>query len=248
MILDVDIGNTSLKWRLSKLSVVQLEGALSPRVLDELAAKLDAWKIQRVRVACVAGDDVEQQFRLWCERRCAITPEFAQVKREYAGLKVGYHDPAKLGVDRWLAMLAAYREVEGACAVIDAGSALTADFIDRAGFHVGGLIVPGVQMMREALFARTQGVKVATLTLPQIWRPGCDTVACVENGVAAVVAGLIKEVIAYGENQCGAGLPVLACGGDAAALAHIDSSLKLRSGLVLDGLALAFGDIPPHRP
>lgn len=237
MILDVDIGNSRLKWRLG-----QATGAVA---LDELGAliaqisSLECPALTRVRAACVAGSAVEQQFSRLCMDHWSVSVEYARVINGLGGVKVAYQQPAVLGVDRWLAMLAAYRAIGRACVVIDVGSALTVDFIDVAGNHIGGLIMPGAGMMAESLFQQTSAVKVAALTLPQKWQPGCDTVSCVENAVAAAFTGLVREIIEFGIDHCGPDVAFLICGGDAQAIACRDSRLRVQPYLVLDGLSVA---------
>jgi type III pantothenate kinase len=238
VILDVDIGNSRLKWRLSNAS--PNTSAIALDELGALAEQLAGTAVSRVRVSCVAGGHVRQTFRQWSLQHFAVDPEFAQVKQGVCGLTVAYKDASKLGVDRWLAMLAAYQHAQGACVVIDAGSALTADFIDASGTHEGGLILPGVRMMGTALFGQTHGVKVDALTVPQKWAPGRDTVACVENAVAATLKGLVNEVFEYANEHYGAHFSAMVCGGDAALVTCHHQAFITMPDLVLDGLSVAF--------
>jgi type III pantothenate kinase len=245
MIFDADIGNSRLKWRLCDGTRQLHSGSVGLADLDSL--KVPILKVPmdrpvtRVRAACVAGVAIEQRFAAWCERRFALTPEFARVQQKLGDVTVAYDSPTVFGVDRWLAMLAAYRKIKGACIVVDAGSALTADFIDNEGTHLGGLILPGIRLMRDALLAQTHGVKPDLSSVPQKWQPGRDTMSGVANGIAASFSGLAGEILRYGEKHLGN--PVaLVCGGDAEDIACRDDRFVIETGLVLDGLPIALGD------
>jgi len=243
MILDADIGNSRLKWRLGEGSRIDSRGVVNLTDLDSLKVPArDAHPVTRIRAACVAGTAIEQRFSAWCERSFALAPEFARVQQGLGGIRVAYESPTIFGVDRWLAMLAAYHQVKGACVVVDAGSALTADFINGDGSHLGGLILPGARLMREALLAQTHGVKPGSSPIPGAWQPGRDTVSGVANGVAASFSGLANEILRYGERHLGKSLAALVCGGDAEDFAARDTRFIIAAELVLDGLPIALGD------
>ena len=89
---------------------------------------------------------IQQAQQLW-----GITPEVALVQRGVAGVKPSYSDLSRLGVDRWLAMLAAFSVTQSECVVMSAGSALTADWLDASGNHLGGVIAPGYARLVESL-------------------------------------------------------------------------------------------------
>ncbi len=242
MILEVDIGNTRLKWRLLNLAgQVSRRGAVGLNEFEEFEGQLADQPVMTVRASCVAGVRAEEDLSLLCQRLWQTTPSFARVVDGIGGVAIGYSSPSRLGVDRWLAMIAGYHQLSSACVVIDAGSAVTADFISNDGQHLGGLILPGARLMRDALLAHTDAVKPGPLTLPQKWMPGCDTLSCVENGVVAALTGLVAEISDYAESQCGAGVRYMVCGGDANALACHDTRLTVCADLVLDGLAIALG-------
>ncbi len=242
MILDVDIGNSRLKWRLGDGSRIS-SGAVNLANLDSLKVPVAKNRpMARIRVACVAGTAIEQRFSAWCKRNFDRVPEFARVQQGLGGVTVAYDLPETFGVDRWLAMLAAYRQVAGACVVVDAGSALTADFIDGKGMHLGGLILPGARLMKEALLAQTHGVKPGSSSIPGKWQPGRDTVSGVDNGVAVCFSGLANEIMHYAEKRLGKPLVALVCGGDAEDFASRDARFVVAADLVLGGLPIALGD------
>jgi type III pantothenate kinase len=95
----------------------------------------------------------------WSKHQFGIAPQFARSTFTAANVSSAYDVPERLGVDRWLAMLAAYNSLSEAVVVIDLGSAMTADGISKAGHHVGGYIAPGLRMMAQSLLARTDLVR-----------------------------------------------------------------------------------------
>ena len=136
--LFIDIGNSAVKGRKCD-SEVFTEGV--DLFSLELLPKADS-----VWVSTVAHPNIVQ----------AIKTQFSNVKlveplKHFGGLTLSYDDPSKLGVDRFLAMLAALeRYPNSPLLVIDAGSAVTFDVIDAKGMHQGGLIMPGLKALRES--------------------------------------------------------------------------------------------------
>lgn len=250
MKLYVDLGNSRTKWCLdngdSSHYGVCLNGdwtALKAAVNHQPVNALTV-----IIAASVAGAEVEARFSQWCENSFKKSPTFARVEKTLVGVTTCYEDLSHLGVDRWLAMVAAYYEYKSACIVISAGTALTIDYISPDGRHLGGAIAPGLQMMRKALFSGTSQVKLESLTLPRTWMPGCDTVPCVNAGVAGAVEGLLAKALShvpadcYSEcNDSASGQPcqVFLTGGDRDVIAPwCGNQVLIREHLVLQGLKL----------
>ena len=138
-ILDVDIGNTFLKWRdagaaaqVHRIRTSELEQTQLPSA------------VSRVRVASVAGESTNQELSSFCLQRWGVEPEFAKTVSAQAGVLNSYADPSRMGVDRWLAILSAYHVGQKACWVVDCGSAITVEQIGGDGRHIGGYIIPGL--------------------------------------------------------------------------------------------------------
>ncbi|MDZ7824718.1 MAG: type III pantothenate kinase [Gammaproteobacteria bacterium] len=156
-VLEIDVGNSRLKWRRIRDGVILDRGAM-PATLP-----LESWRLAGgdpatlARVGSVAGADFDRELEA---RLLALGVEevrFAASSDRCGRLRAGYREPARLGVDRWLALVAGAARVEGAFAVLDAGSALTLDLVDADGRHLGGWILPGLRMMRRALLDGTAG-------------------------------------------------------------------------------------------
>ncbi|MFL0801890.1 MAG: type III pantothenate kinase [Agarilytica sp.] len=231
-----DVGNTRIKWGLSKGGEIAESGAFFASELKEFCAQVSKSKcgeVGTISISSVAGLGLRDEIAAWSRDSLGLVPYIANVEREVAGVRVSYDNLANLGVDRWLAMIAAWQRCRSECIVISAGTAITVDYLGHTGHHGGGLIVPGVNLMRRVLFDRTNAVKVDAFKLLDAWAPGADTIPCVKNGIAAMVKGFIGEV-------CGSGfesLPVFLSGGDAKSLSvWLESRAEVAPHLVLEGL------------
>ena len=143
MILDIDIGNSRLKWRLSDNGLTVGRGACShqelsaARDLGDLGLPAQS-RMERIRVCSVANSETLKVIQKWAASRFSLPLEVAKVDEVPGGVRCGYRFPVKLGVDRWLAILAAWRELGETCVVVDAGTALTVDILAAGDIHVGG--------------------------------------------------------------------------------------------------------------
>ena len=248
MILEMDVGNSRIKWRLleSLGSGVMSKGiALN---LEELKVRfVNQRVITKVRIASVSDTEFITQLSSWLQQRWDIVPEIAQVVRNCQGLKVAYQDLTKLGVDRWLVMLAAYKDSESACMVVDCGTALTIDMVDNTGQHLGGFIVPGVRLSIKALTAST-GIKLSQADPEFGLSLGNSTDEAVYNGALTMLVAFIEKIVTKeSETRSGDGkYRVYFTGGDAdlicqfLALTTID--IKVIPGLVFDGLTIALSN------
>lgn len=239
MILDLDVGNTRLKWR-----SVDAQGKVLARGVqhnsDAFAALSEQLSApQRIRVACVRDALFAEQLRARIKACWGLEAEFAKSMRHAAGVITAYTQPENLGVDRWLTMLAAKARGQGACCVIDAGSALTVDILGADGQHQGGYIVPGLIMQRASLLEGT------AIRLPQsvAWEgvsPGTSTEAAIQNGILSMT---VAWLIAISEPVLRSGGMLYLTGGDAQVFStHLKERSvphELVADLVLEGLAAA---------
>lgn len=154
------------------------------------------------------------------------------------GVRSGYRDPAQLGVDRLLAMVSARSRCAGPVCVVDAGSAVTIDFVDADGLHIGGLILPGHRLARESLLARTSIPHDADIEAGA--RLGRDTPTAVALGSRYAVAGIVERFVVGSQALFPRSEPrVFLGGGDAAALEPLmPLPCERVEHLVLSGLAI----------
>lgn len=236
MIIDIDIGNTRAKYRVTAAANTVTKACAHGDLLPALQ-KLPLQDVTAVRIASVAARDVAEALADGIRLRTSAPVVDVVSTMRYAGVTNSYAEPQRLGVDRWLAMIATYNRWQAPCIVIDAGSALTLDVVDAAGFHQGGWIVPGLGMLRTALIAGTAAVRF-DMNSPQSLALGCSTAEAVHNGtLSMVVAWLEESVSRLLERHAGAHIAL--CGGDAAALrSYLSFDALDWPDIVLDGLAL----------
>ncbi|MFI2813226.1 type III pantothenate kinase [Microbulbifer sp. YPW16] len=201
MILEIDIGNTRGKWRLvqsqSGHAVARGGFATGDLAQGRLPAQWAGAGPRRVRVANVAGARMAELLTAALRTDLSLEPQFARVERHCAGVTCGYRDTAALGVDRWLAVLAAHRRDPSPALVVDCGSAVTLDLLGTGGRHRGGYILPGLELMRRALYADTDAVKVAGQFIEGMsLAPGIDTAEAVNRGLPSMVLGAIERALA----------------------------------------------------
>lgn len=237
----IDVGNTRLKWRLDAEDGPGVTGCLvhRDRPLAEALAELpdDPARPSTIWCGSVAGSHFDAALDAALRARWKLPPTFVQATTAAGGIVSAYAEPARMGVDRWLAMIGARARTQRACCVIDAGTAVTVDALAADGRHLGGTILPGLHLMRSALYGNTRRIPVgpAPATAAGLGR---DTASCVAAGVLhAVVGGIAGSVQSAGTGS-GADLHCLLTGGDAAFLAPLlPFAVEVVPDLVLDGLA-----------
>lgn len=243
MILDLDIGNSRIKWRLSDTASGLLKSGVASGLADLLQATVEQHQVKRVRAACVRGGDLLNETTHRLARDWQLMAETAQVRRECQGLTVTYADLGRLGVDRWLAMLAAFRDAKGGCVVVDCGTAMTVDLINSEGRHLGGYIVPGLNLLATTL---TQNTAIELHGEP-VWglQPGNSTEEAIYHGALQMLIALLEKTLTRQLASLSANKPpvLYLTGGDAPVLDDFldlqDVTLKQMDDLVFQGLALA---------
>lgn len=234
-VLDLDLGNQRLKWRCNSA-----DGSCPAAELEQhLQQELQGSNIERIRLGSVGR---HEKLLLGCLARLYpdIKPEPARVQPEYAGLVCGYEQPQKLGVDRWLALLAARQLTPRAC-VVDLGTAVTLDYLDND-VHLGGYIAPGLQTMRLSLVQNTRDIRLQEPTgNPLELPPGNNTADALHHGTGQALLALVLQA-ARGMDVLNGDWPLVLTGGDASWMTGLLEGrleLHLVEHLVLDGLAIA---------
>lgn len=240
MELLIDIGNTSLKWATCECGVV---GAMrTVRHHGGLPIDLHAtWEglsvPDQVLVSNVGGRALADALARTCYSRWLREPRFVRTEPRRHGVAIAYESPEELGVDRWLAMLAAHRGFEGPSLIVDAGTAVTYDLILADGLHLGGLILPGINMMREGLLSgtRIQRAEPGTSVVP--W--AADTATAISAGPVQALGALADRLRDRLWAEAGTEPQIILSGGDAQQLIPaIGGSVSCQVDLVLRGLAL----------
>jgi type III pantothenate kinase len=244
MILLIDVGNTRLKWAwlegsgLSKQqAVVHLNHASEQWTASLFGPSREA---SRVLVCNVAGAEMAKSLTDLLQKKFGLEPQFITASRHFGQLTNGYLDPELLGADRWLAVVGAWTRLHSALCIIDAGTAVKVDAVDGAGRHQGGLIVPGIHMMRDALFRGTTDIaraaELSTASTTGILAN--NTIGAVGRGALFALAGMADHAIDTIVKNTGIEPALLITGGDAEL---ISDTLRRRGeivpDLVLQGLA-----------
>ena len=236
MKLLLDAGNTRLKWQLRQHSTVVEQGACllaGGDWLDTLGAYRSS--IDQVAVSTVISQS--GQSRLEADLYSLTTtakPVFYWAEPFRHGLTNAYSDVSRMGADRWHAMYAGWYQKPGGFAVLDAGSALTVDYVAANGRHLGGYILPGKQMMLRSLQqdAARIGFDPAEVGAGE---PGGSTTECVQHGLIWLWEGLTARVGADCRNHQLE--RILFTGGDAGLLVAAGLQGEHHPDLVLNGLA-----------
>lgn len=193
MKLLLDIGNTRLKWARAEAGGVSVGGsAAHDGSVDALVQALPAVTPDSLWVAQVLGAAVVEPLGAALVQRYRVPVHFAAVRSPYAGLRVAYADPARLGVDRWLAMLGARARHRGAVLVASAGTALTLDVVDADGRHRGGFIAPGLQTALKATLGQTR-FPTAAMETPARGQLATATEAAVLEGALLACLGALDR-------------------------------------------------------
>ncbi|MGE0371583.1 MAG: type III pantothenate kinase [Gammaproteobacteria bacterium] len=246
MILLVDAGNSRIKWAVLEKGGLHPGGAV-PRHggaegVDYLATPWATLpRPRRLLIANVAGAKFAASFGAWTQRTWGLDAEFVSVQAKGFGVTNGYTEPQRLGVDRWLALVAARRLVKGSVCVVDCGTALTLDVMERSGEHLGGLIIPGLGLMRRTLLEKTAGIEPAMGNAPSqdIPQLAQDTRGGVMRGTLYAAASVIERVVRDADEAVGGGMTCILTGGDAETLRPLLSAdFRFEPELVLQGLAI----------
>ena len=245
MILVIDVGNTRLKW-----AWLTSTGLSDQQAVVHRDAKPGIWtaalfdsgqRPSRVLVSNVAGPVMAKTLTRLAKKKFRVKIEFMTAAPEYHGLTNGYLDTSLLGADRWLALIGAWTKARSALCVVDAGTAVKVDSVDAGGQHLGGLIVPGIHMMREALMKQTSDIaKAATQSTPSL--AGIlanNTVGAVSRGAVFALAGMADRAADIIEQNTGTKPRLFVTGGDAGMITGtMRSHAEIVPDLVLQGLAV----------
>lgn len=232
----VDIGNSRLKWAVSRQGELAESQALANRTLDHkrLAA---AWRTlptpKRLAISCVSARRYADMARAVA---CSLWPDIAVIEArseaQAFGVHNAYRQPEKLGVDRWLALLAVQARYPLPACVVDCGTAITVDLLDVCGNHLGGMICPGLALMKKALSEGTAALGYADASA--VVGPADHTEAAIYSGVLIAAVGLIEHVYAAQPEPC----QLILTGGDARLIAEqLGYGCRIDADLILRGLS-----------
>jgi len=244
MILLVDVGNSALKWATLEAGGLDpgghayLAGADAAALMDDFCSDLPV--PDRVVVAGVGPDAVNEALRQAAARHWAVEAEFLRSSSAAGGVVNAYSEPERLGIDRWAALVAARADGRRAACIVDCGTAATVDVLDAGGTHLGGLIIPGLGLMRRALEGGTQIRSVEPLEAEgRVALFAGDTYDAIQGGSLYALVAFIDRVAADVAVALGEAPQGYVTGGDASAvLPLLGGRWEHRPDMVLEGLAL----------
>ncbi len=234
MILAVDAGNSRIKWALHDRNAFVHEGRVARADLALLErAWVDMPAPDAIVVANVAGEAVrgglQKLFVRW-----KTEPRWVAATAAQCGVVSRYDDPSQLGADRWAALIGARQLVSGCCLVVNAGTAMTVDALSAQGEFLGGIIVPGLDLMHEALATNTAGLSSERGSFASFPRSTRDAIT---SGAIQALCGAVERMraamVADGHRE-----PILLIGGGAAEIMaqRLGRPVRIADKLVLEGL------------
>ncbi len=237
MNLLLDLGNSRLKWACADNHQIQLgrtlsHGEITPETLRDLWHDL---RPEKIGISCVGKAELLSVITnvmndLW--QNISITVATTQT-HAFCVIN-GYLYPKKLGIDRWLALIAVRQKTNLPVCVVDCGTAITVDVLNEQGVHQGGLICAGLTLMKTALAFNTADLPLAKSQ--HNVGLAIETEAAIYNGTLFAACGLIERVM----QQQPVNTVLFLTGGDAPIISkQLARPLTLESDLVLQGLAIA---------
>ena len=237
-----DVGNTCIKWGLCSPDAVIESASLPPDDPEAWQHQVEAWHLPHPASWAVAGVHPQRRDRLvqWLHLRgdsVAVLDDWHSLP-----LAVKVPKPESVGIDRLLDAVAVneLRQPSRPAVVIDAGSAVTVDWIDETGAFAGGAILPGFGLMAKSLHDYTALLPMIELPKQMPAVPGLTTVPAIEAGVFWAVVGGVRGLVAAYARRFDAFPEVFLTGGDAPLIAATPlDSARVCPLLTLDGIRLA---------
>jgi type III pantothenate kinase len=238
LILLIDVGNSRIKWAWKAPEAWRSESADLDGG-DPIGPCERAWQNaeapERVVLSSVLDEGRTGELVGWIEHRWPVVVHRVRSQARQLGVTNGYRDPATLGSDRWAALIGARSLSRDSWCVVDCGSAVTVDALSSDGRHLGGVIFPGVKLLRAALHAGTAGVRGNDGRDDSCL--GRATAAGLAAGVLYGLCGAIERLVAEQRRVLGPDARVLLTGGDGPAVAsRLGIETTLAPDLVLRGL------------
>lgn len=252
-ILAIDAGNTRVKWGLFNTDGTLLESDVCLNTAI-LRAKLP--EANRIVISNVAGLDINSQLASILPKE--IPTHWITAKASECGISNSYNQPEKLGTDRWAALIAAWHIKQAPCVVVNAGTAVTIDALNEQGKFLGGMILPGIQLMQQSLGLATaqlpsisseRSTQTANNQYQDIFAK--NTVEAMRAGAVHAACGAAMQMHARLTMQSKATPHILISGGNAQLikdnlLGDVTNQAVIVDNLVLRGLYLIENLNPEH--
>jgi type III pantothenate kinase len=234
----IDRGNSFIKWQLHEAGAVMDKGvAPNQQKLEGVFACLEGSSVSSIIVGSVSGDGFKHELNAWALSVGFPKPRYVCSEAEAFGVKNAYANPEQLGVDRWLAIIAAHRAYPGLVCIVDCGTAYTIDFVNRHGLHLGGFILPGISLMKTSLLKNTH--KIESAEGGEHTLLGLNTDQAVGLAPAQALVAFTKQKVADVSADQDETVALVLTGGESSALEPLlESGYHVDPDLIFKGLEL----------
>lgn len=241
----LDVGNSRLKWGIAEDGVISKTGHIAQETIREDGLQVLTTRLPRrvdaVLASNVAGVSYATRLTGVLGAHCNCDVRFARSERHGWGVTNSYRQPRRLGVDRFVALVAAWAEFQSSCLIVDAGTAVTIDALDDDGNHLGGQILPGAETMLASLSSTTSDLPLvktlAKVSAADLSIFGRNTTAAIREGTQNAVNGAIERALRIMREGGHEPTVVLTGGGSSRILGALNEVPLHRPHLVMQGLA-----------
>jgi len=233
MLLTIDAGNSFVKLAYHDGTAWRNRRRVG---LGDFGADAAEWRDQPAPHAVLISNVAGEQFRapmLRVLERWGCRAEWVRPQARAYGVANAYRDPAQLGSDRWCCLVAARQLTVRAAVVASVGTAVTIDALSADGVFRGGLILPGIALMRESLAEKTAGIPSVVGQYEAFPR---DTANAVHTGALTAIVGAMERMRDALSRENGAAEFILTGGAAEAVAPLITPQPRLAPDLVLEGL------------
>jgi type III pantothenate kinase len=233
-VLAIDAGNTRIKWGLHDGEGWLVQDWIATARAGSIVSRWAKLARPDSALACnVAGDGVRRSLAA-AARRLALPVRFIASRARQCGVASSYDRPAQLGSDRWAALIGAWHLFRGACVVVNVGTTMTVDALTGEGVFLGGMIVPGPDLMRGSLSRNTAGLRPKAGKFAYFPERTEDAIA---SGAINALAGAIERMQRF-MREAGLAAPLVVVSGGASGLVApaLNVPVEVVDNLVLEGL------------
>ena len=245
MKLMLDIGNSSVNWANEKKSKFIDQGSFvydKKNFENSLEENIVLTKnITTILVSNVAGQEIFTSLDSWAKEHGCLKLWQPVVDEKFKGLNTNIYQTQDIGVDRWLSMVACWEMHQSSLCVVNCGTALTIDLINverGVGNHLGGYILPGVDLLQSTLIKNTKNINFSINSFPSIEYPS-DTKTAVNNGAFLALVSSIDRVVNGFKKDSGRLPKCIISGGNAKLIESLlEHKFEYIPNLVLHGLLI----------
>ncbi|MDO8520121.1 MAG: type III pantothenate kinase [Deltaproteobacteria bacterium] len=256
MLLAIDIGNTNtvigLYDKVGSIHELTLQhhwrlDTKKERTGDEWGVFLkELFQFEKITLDQVAGVVISNVVPAMQRAITDMCTRYLKKKPAIVGpdlkidMAIATDKPEEVGADRIVNAVAAFHRFKTDLIIVDFGTATTFDYVSKEGEYMGGLIVPGISISADALFANA-----AQLPRVEIARPkqviGKNTVECIQSGIYYGYVGMVDSVVTRMEKEIGRKAKVIATGGLSSLIAQDSKKIDITDEFItLEGLKLIY--------